>query len=1461
MATKSGGEDDKASDDKNDGDKEEKEEGEEEEDDSSDDDDEALSGEVKFKDEEEEEAAEKWSMTWFKVKYKKHLYLIARDLNIQDDDVKMQEMLKQREWTYTVKNIEFTNKGDLGDYFLCFKLGYSFKVFKKYEMSKKDWKKRLKENPPPKEDAFGRPKPKPHRKYEWVTEGEDGTIDYTCQYVNMTTGMHKKFEQDRFERTYKGSYLDLYQQKLRIELWRSGGMWPNQAVSFHEIPLVDIASNAMFQKFDFLQADKIGTRRIASCEFDLIFQQRLNFFLVFKHWHGALKWSCFKGMAQDGGDRSNGENLQVQSHLALRVFDAKEAKYNLKKQTQKVRLSKAVRVMSMRNPKADASQGCTFHTQFSFPLSKPICITNTCKQELEQAELHAKISHQKLIGTKLLATSKIPLKGVMITGAVKGPVSTLESRDGGKLEGSIMITPTKDSKLPAQDSKTSKVEKQMYHKYLQKGEMRHREILDYPPWNYRYLVIKLKSAEAERTFAEEQMTVFFTLEWGGQCQTTREFPGYSGGEIDETLYFQIVTFDQKGRPTVLDLDHRPFVTISTWQKMASGTNRCLARTRFFLHNITGAERRKTSTCKACGCKASSTRKVEIFKRRNTFLNRISPVSIADWTYTYEPLVVRTRVFSGIIPLRPTLGSDAKAIIDLEAYFRGPQRGSYPIDVDLLEIDDKRRQENNDFPWLILRHANEQTEKQKTALCLCAGICDRMDPITQKYRRCNDAYAPLRESIGACATIERKFAGYVIRTMKGSLNDLEKCLGRKCIKPRDAIRPLYYSYMCALDEDDIARFLPSYLAPITPPKEFKKFENPKLIEIAEKRDAPLMSKQAKASKAAGKKKKNDSSASSDIHTRTKRLSFPQTCFELLQFVKSFEFSNFRSNSARGKEDLKLARKRMFTHHCVSMNYFLNARKGSVREHAILLCNLFLGLELDAYVCIGKVATGSMKRKEWAEHCWVMTREPDDSSWYDEETRGNGAAVRFWELTNGKVYTLPSRCSKILERARKKVRRGVETGSKRSDLGQSSKIEEESFYKFIEEKERDLDLVDAECRNQSNAIFVEGVGMGDGVGAGTELKRMEEDLHAGALMRSRDTQASKRKEELENTSWLSVTKWHRNMLRRIKKKRVGTPKHFPYKEIYAVFNHKNYWVNFHRKDMDKPQEGVQRDPALITYDMGGDYQSNRDWIPFKTSQRGAGLGRPFFTPRSLTAAPAPDYIAQLEQRITQELTEGICNMRINIGASTSMAPKMAPLIQDLLTQRDMLEKMDKNEHNGWDGTAGEWSRSKFPKSEGVRRQKRYNEALKRLVDARLPNYKFRIKMSTLHTADPLLIRKIALDGATPTELAIYLHGTSYDRDKRKQIDNVSAHDSDNRQIFAIGVKMFGLYNGVVKTRIGVMVIWPEKMEIGDAAESGTADTMNPEKSESTKVVNSDEKDGTDDGDYDDDDYDDDDDDDEY
>ena len=164
-----------------------------------------------------------------------------------------------------------------------------------------------------------------------------------------------------------------------------------------------------------------------------------------------------------------------------------------------------------------------------------------------------------------------------------------------------------------------------------------------------------------------------------------------------------------------------------------------------------------------------------------------------------------------------------------------------------------------------------------------------------------------------------------------------------------------------------------------------------------------------------------------------------------------------------------------------------------------------------------------------------------------------------------------------------------------------------------------------------------------------------------------------------------------------------------------------------------------------------------------------------------------------------------MRINVGATTKIARRLAGPIKELLEAREYLERVDKNKNNGWDEEKQEWNRDQ-DKRMGCQRLRRYNKALKRLVDLTLQNHKFRIKLSSFNSADPLAIRKIALDGATEEELAIYLHGTDLDRNPKAN-PGIDRTQVDN-QIFAIGVKMFGNYNQVVKTRVGVMVIWPKK-----------------------------------------------------
>lgn len=73
------------------------------------------------------------------------------------------------------------------------------------------------------------------------------------------------------------------------------------------------------------------------------------------------------------------------------------------------------------------------------------------------------------------------------------------------------------------------------------------------------------------------------------------------------------------------------------------------------------------------------------------------------------------------------------------------------------------------------------------------------------------------------------------------------------------------------------------------------------------------------------------------------------------------------------------------------FFMMMRQGDTEDHALLMCNLLLGLNLDAYVCVGRLRGCSEREKR---HVWVMTREPDGD-------------VRIWETKTGTCLTLVER----------------------------------------------------------------------------------------------------------------------------------------------------------------------------------------------------------------------------------------------------------------------------------------------------------------------------------------------------------------------------------------------------------------------------------------------------------------------
>lgn len=71
-------------------------------------------------------------------------------------------------------------------------------------------------------------------------------------------------------------------------------------------------------------------------------------------------------------------------------------------------------------------------------------------------------------------------------------------------------------------------------------------------------------------------------------------------------------------------------------------------------------------------------------------------------------------------------------------------------------------------------------------------------------------------------------------------------------------------------------------------------------------------------------------------------------------------------------------------------FLAEGRGSVQDHASLLCSLLLGFGLDAYICLGSCTDGA--------HCWVMTRiiEKDTAS-------TQKVMIHYWESLTGAKYS--------------------------------------------------------------------------------------------------------------------------------------------------------------------------------------------------------------------------------------------------------------------------------------------------------------------------------------------------------------------------------------------------------------------------------------------------------------------------
>ena len=189
------------------------------------------------------------------------------------------------------------------------------------------------------------------------------------------------------------------------------------------------------------------------------------------------------------------------------------------------------------------------------------------------------------------------------------------------------------------------------------------------------------------------------------------------------------------------------------------------------------------------------------------------------------------------------------------------------------------------------------------------------------------------------------------------------------------------------------------------------------------------------------------------------------------------------------------------------FFLDIKKGDEEDHAILLCNLFLGLSIDAYVCIGHgkvVAVDEFTDEETIQatdeqHVWVMTRPADGS-------------IVFWECMKTKDYPL-------LKRWKGEDGDDDETDEEDEANNQEDEGDDDDDMKFSAFYEDDIMLKD----NQIHApdIFMDDQGM----------------------MGRRDDDSSGEEEDLFLVKPNVIP---------------------PYHSIHIVFNHENIWANMQSLD---------------------------------------------------------------------------------------------------------------------------------------------------------------------------------------------------------------------------------------------------------------------------------------------------------
>ena len=258
-------------------DEEEDEEGEEseeeEEEDDDDDDDEELydrdTGQLYG------EAEQTWSLVHFNDKKHMKYFKYAQDRTAKD----IAELSRIRTWKCNIRSCKYTHEwtdGDQNDIFLKFFVSCNYvcrKISVRTQEKDPNTGKRL-------------------RKKVWKTAGTEGHMLVTDLHMDMAVYEEREYNGFEHKLVLKMSYFELYDKKIRIEIWDYHNLMPNERMGTVERAMVHVARDVLNQvwtcKEVTVQKKRKSQKDIGTVKFICELQEVLHFELQLQNWNTIL---------------------------------------------------------------------------------------------------------------------------------------------------------------------------------------------------------------------------------------------------------------------------------------------------------------------------------------------------------------------------------------------------------------------------------------------------------------------------------------------------------------------------------------------------------------------------------------------------------------------------------------------------------------------------------------------------------------------------------------------------------------------------------------------------------------------------------------------------------------------------------------------------------------------------------------------------------------------------------------------------------------------------------------------------------------------------------------------------------------------------------------------------------------------------------------------------------------------